>query len=135
MYKFVLNNTTGEVCSIQRLSDLSFIPLDEKNSCYMEYKKWVKEGNKTIEADPPPVVVEILSAPLWKIKIALNRNNRLKNYDDFVSKSDNVELKLFWDKADVVQSDSPLFKLITDGLKVTDKTVNELFNDANNLKV
>lgn len=135
MYKFIANPHTGEISTIQNLSDSSFIPIDENNADYKVYKKWVDDGNKTIEADPLPEVVQKLSAPLWKIKIVLNRKKQLEKYNNFVSNSKNIELELFWDKADVVESDSLLFKLITTGLKISDKTVTKLFEDANNLKV
>jgi hypothetical protein len=135
MYKFIANPHTGEVSVIQRLSDSSFIPIDENNADYKTYKKWVDEGNKTIEPDSLPEIVQKLSAPLWKVKIILNRKKQLEKYDNFVSNSNNIELELFWDKADIVQSDSVLLKLIATGLKINDKTVTKLFEDANNLKV
>lgn len=37
--------------SVQRLSDNAFIPIDESNSDYIEYLKWVDEGNSPIPAD------------------------------------------------------------------------------------
>jgi hypothetical protein len=37
--------------SIQRLSDTAFIPIDEANTDYQEYLKWVAEGNQPLPAD------------------------------------------------------------------------------------
>ena len=41
------------VSSIKRLSDNTFIPLDEANSDYQEYLEWLAEGNQPIPADQP----------------------------------------------------------------------------------
>jgi hypothetical protein len=36
---------------IKRLSDNAFIPMDEQNSDYAEYLKWVAEGNEPLPPD------------------------------------------------------------------------------------
>jgi hypothetical protein len=36
---------------VQRLSDGSFIPMDESNTDYQEYLKWVAAGNTPLPAD------------------------------------------------------------------------------------
>lgn len=40
MYKLTFDSKT-----VQRLSDNAFIPMDEQNTDYQEYLKWVAEGN------------------------------------------------------------------------------------------
>ena len=45
MYK-IIDETT-----INRLSDNAFIPMDEQNTDYQEYLKWVAEGNLPSPAD------------------------------------------------------------------------------------
>jgi hypothetical protein len=37
--------------SIQRLSDTAFIPIDEANTDYQEYLKWVAEGGVPLPPD------------------------------------------------------------------------------------
>lgn len=137
MYKFIKSHNTGEIVSIQRLSDMAYIPIEESNSEYKEYLKWTKNGNKTLE--PDPVVVAdtqtIISAPFWKIKVILNNKNWLDKAQAFVDASDDFVLKTFWEKGDVVTRDSPKFALITDSLKIKPASVDKLFDDANNLKV
>jgi len=41
-------NTENKV--IKRISDSAFIPMDEANTDYQEYLKWVAEGNEAEEA-------------------------------------------------------------------------------------
>ena len=54
------------VTNIQRLSDSAFIPLNEFNTDYQEYLKWVAEGNLPSPADivepSPTASVEPLPA-------------------------------------------------------------------------
>jgi hypothetical protein len=141
MYKFIKNHNTREIDSIQRLSDMACIPMNEGNSDYVEYLKWVKNGNKTIEADALPIVdvpeptSKVVSAPFWKVKVILNNKKVLDKVQTFVDTSDDVVLKIFWDKADVVERDSPTFAKITNYLKMKTVVVDKLFDDADNLKV
>jgi hypothetical protein len=51
MYKLLPNTTMGESRCIKRLSDNAFIPMDESNTDYQEYLKWVAEGNTPLPAD------------------------------------------------------------------------------------
>ena len=50
MYKLI-NNRFGDPDCIQRLSDNAFIPFDPMNSDYIEYLKWVAEGNEPLPPD------------------------------------------------------------------------------------
>lgn len=38
---------------VKRLEDSAFIPMDDTNSDYQKYKKWVEEGNIPEPKDPP----------------------------------------------------------------------------------
>ena len=53
MYKLIEDKITGQVSWVQRLSDNAFIPMDEQNSDYAEYLKWVAEGNEPAPPDEP----------------------------------------------------------------------------------
>jgi hypothetical protein len=37
--------------SVVRISDLATVPFDNSNTDYVEYLKWVEEGNQAIEFD------------------------------------------------------------------------------------
>lgn len=53
MYKFLPYDTYNnrEQKIIMRTSDNCYIPMDERNSDYIEYLKWVAEGNTPLAAD------------------------------------------------------------------------------------
>lgn len=51
MYKLTKDPLTGKTNYVQRLSDTAFIPLDDDNTDYQEYLKWVAEGNTPEPAD------------------------------------------------------------------------------------
>lgn len=51
MYKLVKTSYDGEINMIQRLSDMAFIPMNEANTDYQEYLKWLAEGNEPLPAD------------------------------------------------------------------------------------
>jgi hypothetical protein len=49
MYKLI--NTKLGTQVINRLSDNAFIPMDEANTDYQAYLKWLSEGNEPLPAD------------------------------------------------------------------------------------
>ena len=51
MYKITKHPMTGVPSGVQRLSDNAFIPMDEANTDYQEYLKWLSEGNTPLQAD------------------------------------------------------------------------------------
>lgn len=55
MYKRLPNTSMGEAQCIKRLSDNAFIPFDDANTDFIEYKKWLAEGNTPEPADATPV--------------------------------------------------------------------------------
>ena len=50
IYKLVNHPMTGELVNIRTATD-DFIPIDEANTDYQEYLKWVAEGNTAEAAD------------------------------------------------------------------------------------
>jgi hypothetical protein len=54
MYQHINNPITGqEAQCIKRLSDNAFIPFDDANTDFAEYKKWLAEGNEVLPPDEP----------------------------------------------------------------------------------
>jgi hypothetical protein len=52
MYKLI-KNLRNETNSVQRLSDNAFIPFDPANMDFVEYNKWLSEGNIPLPPDEP----------------------------------------------------------------------------------
>jgi len=46
MYKLINDPITGKLACIQKLSNNVFIPINENNTDYQAYLKWVAEGNQ-----------------------------------------------------------------------------------------
>ena len=51
MYKLIYYPQTTEILNIIRLSDNAYIPVNESNTDYQEYLKWVAEGNVAEEVE------------------------------------------------------------------------------------
>jgi hypothetical protein len=55
MYQKLIDPMTGaEAQCIKRLADNAFIPKDDANSDYAEYKLWLSEGNQPTPAEETP---------------------------------------------------------------------------------
>ena len=50
MYKLI-KNPEKQITTVKRLEDKAFIPMDEQNSDYQAYLKWLEEGNTPLPAD------------------------------------------------------------------------------------
>lgn len=53
MYRLNFDNE-GNICSVQRLTDMASIPCVEANIDYQEYLEWLAQGNTPEGADPEP---------------------------------------------------------------------------------
>lgn len=53
MYKLLPDTIIGPATCIHRIDDNTFIPLDQENTDYQEYLKWLAEGNTPEPADEP----------------------------------------------------------------------------------
>lgn len=53
MHKIVIDPISKQACAIKRISDESFIPLDEANTDYQAYLAWLAEGNTPLPPDEP----------------------------------------------------------------------------------
>jgi hypothetical protein len=50
MYQLI-QNLTGDIDTILRLSDKAFIPPNPDNTDYQEFLRWKEEGNEPLPAD------------------------------------------------------------------------------------
>jgi hypothetical protein len=51
MYKLIKDEFNEQDNSVKRLSDNAFIPFDPANMDFVEYNKWLLEGNTPLPAD------------------------------------------------------------------------------------
>ena len=50
-YKLYKNSMSGETNTVIRLSDNAYIPFAPDNTDFVEYQKWLAEGNEVLPAD------------------------------------------------------------------------------------
>ena len=53
MYQLQPDTWRGPAQCIKRLTDNAFIPFDDANTDFAEYKKWLAEGNEVLPPDEP----------------------------------------------------------------------------------
>ena len=53
MYKLCPLDDRGNQTTVFRIADCAYIPFDDDNIDYQEYKKWLEEGNEPLPADKP----------------------------------------------------------------------------------
>jgi len=53
MYKLYKDVCSGNISTVQRLSDNSYIPFAPDNTDYQAYLKWLSEGNTVLPPDEP----------------------------------------------------------------------------------
>ncbi len=53
MYQLLPDTPMGAATCIKRIADNAFIPMDPQNTDFLEYQKWLAEGNVPLPADAP----------------------------------------------------------------------------------
>jgi hypothetical protein len=51
MYKLIKNPITGDLSGVYLIDTRTSIPLNDANSDYQKYLKWLAEGNEPLPAD------------------------------------------------------------------------------------
>lgn len=125
MYK-IIDNTC-----IKRLSDNNFIPLNDLNSDYQQYLKWIEEGNTPEPADPLPPPVYTCSP--WQIRKALINLDLRQQVEDAVTTSTDQVLKDGWNFATEFRSDDPFVISMGESLGKTPEETAELIQYASTI--
>ena len=127
MYK-VIKNHFGEICSIQRISDDTYIPFDPANTDYAQYLIWLEEGNTPDPADIPPVVIPTLS--MRQARLALLADGLL---DDVEAALSTPEYKIWWEYSTVVERSNYLVNDVLKILGKSDEEIDQMFIGASQL--
>lgn len=51
MYQSLPAAPLGSMSGVKRIADNAFIPFDDANTDFVEYKKWLEAGNTPLPAD------------------------------------------------------------------------------------
>lgn len=115
--------------------DGACIPPDPENADYAAYLTWISAGNTPDPADPPPVVVP-QSVTMAQGQAALYRQGKLDQVQaaiDAAVAAGNVEVGIFWRKANTIDRNSPFTDLIGNVLALSDGDKDQLFILADSL--
>lgn len=58
MYKIIKDTLSGNINTVQRLSDNAFIPFDPANTDAREFAIWLQDGNKPEPAEEGGIVTD-----------------------------------------------------------------------------
>lgn len=120
---------------IRRESDGAFIPLDEGNIDYQEFKKWKGKGNtpkiKKKEKNPVPFAISRFQA-----LAALYQSGKLNAIETYMAAETTPFLtKLAWKEAVVFYRNSPLINALKGEFNLKDEDLDDLFILADGILV
>ena len=123
MYK-ILNSK-----AVKRTSDNAVIPIAPGNNDYVEYQKWIAEGNNPANAD---LESNVFKTTALKARLALEQSGLLASVNAHINTLSEKD-KLIWEYSDVIQRDSPLLITSATALGLSDEQVDNLFLLADSL--
>lgn len=118
MYKDI-NETT-----ILKLDGNIFIPKNVISNEYLEYLKWVEEGNTIEPADIPPIMP--ISVSMKQARLALHELGYLTTLDALIANAPE-SVKIEWEYSSSIDENHPTVQAIKAQLGWSDQTLHSIF--------
>ena len=128
-------NSTQASLNVIKDDATYYVPVDAGNYDYQGVQEWVAAGN-TIAPYVPPVVSAVpASIALWQAKAALQMAGKLDAANSAVAAMNNPVLTSFWNDANFIDRASPTLGQIGVTLGMTSADIDNLFINADGLKL
>jgi hypothetical protein len=128
MAKYKVSKHQGII--LDTVNDLA-IPMDLANSDYVNYTKWLEEGNTPDPIDPEIITVPSSVAPL-QARIALLKAGKLAQVEAIIAQSDETT-KLAWEYATEFTRNSPIVLGLGAAIGLDSKALDQLFITASKI--
>lgn len=129
-----MSYSVNEFSDVTRDEDGATIPNDPTNIDWIEYQRWLAEGNSPTPYVPPPPPVPD-SVPLWAVRTVLQNNGLFDQTDAIIKASSDNALKNVWEYGNVAVRSSATINALATELGLTEAQIDEMFVAANLLAV